>query len=435
MKTIPSLIFGTIMAAAFSSAFAADTPPKEAEQTQKALSETERRSPEIRAAAEPKADNATPPRANNADITGDTNANGNAELRMNFQDASLETVLKYLSDAAGFIINIKPGTSIRGKVNILSSQPVTKDEAVDLLDTALLQNGLAAIRNARVITIVNRDEAKTQHIPVFQGSDPDKIPLTDRIVTQIIPVRFVEVGQLVKDLQPLVSMQTTMTANEAGNSVVITDTQANIHRVAEVIKAIDSGAEDFTELRVFPLAHSDPSEMADLLTSLFPDDTSRNGGGNSQSPFGGRFGRFFGGGGGPFGQGNQANSGSNSQNQRIKKRNRVIAVADQRTTSVVVSASRDLIDQIEDIVTRIDGDPKGQAMVTVLKTPYADPDDIKQVLQDLFNKNNKQQNRNNQNQTGALQQRSTSQNQQNNSTSRNTMTPNSGRGGNTPSFQ
>ena len=110
-------------------------------------------------------------------------------------------------------------------------------------------------------------------------------------------------------------------------------------------------------------------------------------------------------------------------------------MADQRTTSVVVSASRDLIDQIEDIVTRIDGDPKGQAMVTVLKTPYADPDDIKQVLQDLFNKNNKQQNRNNQNQTGALQQRSTSQNQQNNSTSRNTMTPNSGRGGNTPSFQ
>jgi hypothetical protein len=225
-----------------------------------------------------------------------------------------------------------------------------------------------------------------------------------------------------------------MTANEAGNSIVITDTQANIHRVAEVIKAIDTGAEDFTELRVFPLENEDPTEMADLLTNLFPDDTSR--GGNSQSPFqGGRFGRLFGGG-GPFGGGGNQASGSNGQNQRIKKRNRVIAVADQRTTSVIVSASRDMMDQIEDVITRIDKDPKGKPMVTVLTTPNADPDEVRQVLQDLFNKNNRNQNRNNQTATSALTTRSQTQNQQNSSSSRSSMTPSSGSrgGGNTPSF-
>ena len=420
MKTKHLLSFVTVLCASLA-AHAADSPPKEGASAQ-AESTAKKEAANVPTQVDP---------ANAAAVSAN-GSNATNELRMNFRDASLEMVLDYLTEAAGFIINIKPGTSVRGKVNIRSAQPVTREEAVNLLDTALIQNGLAAVRNGRTLTIVNRDEAKTQSIPVMFGADPDKIPITDRIVTQIMPLRFVEVAQLVKDIQPLVSMQTTMTANEAGNSLVITDTQANIHRIAEVVHAIDLGAEDFTEVRVFPLLRSSPVEMADLLTNLFPEDNSRSGG--SQSPFGGRFGGFFGRG-GPGG-GNQGGNTSNSQNQRIKKRNRVIAVADQRTASIIVSASRDLMDQIEEVITRIDANEKGQAMVTVLRTPNADPNEIRQVLQDLFNKKNTQNNRNSANQNSALQQRSSTQSQQNNSNSRTTLTPNSGgRGGNTPSFQ
>src|SRR6267142_2305957 len=51
------------------------------------------------------ADQAEPAKNQNADTK---------LLRMNFRDASLEQVLNYLSEAAGFIINVKPGASIRG---------------------------------------------------------------------------------------------------------------------------------------------------------------------------------------------------------------------------------------------------------------------------------------------------------------------------------
>src|SRR5207249_7282757 len=87
-------------------------------------------------------------------------------------------------------------------------------------------------------------------------------------------------------LQPLVSAQTMITANEAGNAIVITDTQANIRKVAEVVHAIDMGAEDVTVVKVFHLQHADPSETADLLTNLFPDD-SRSGGNQTPMQFGG----------------------------------------------------------------------------------------------------------------------------------------------------
>jgi len=85
-----------------------------------------------------------------------------------------------------------------------------------------------------------------------------------------------------------------------------------------------------------PPRNSDPTEIADEITNLFPDDSrqkiaSRRCHERFQ-PFGGAAFRGLvagvevaGGGGGG------GNAGAASQNQRIKKRNRVIAVADQRT--------------------------------------------------------------------------------------------------------
>lgn len=336
-------------------------------------------------------------------------ANPDALLHMNFRGAPLDMVLSYLSEAAGFIINLE--ATPRGRVDVWSSTPVSRDEAIDLLNSVLRKNGYAAIRNGRTLTIVNKDEAKIHDIPVKLGSDPDNIPRNDETVTQIIPVRFVEVAQLLKDLQPLVSVQTTMTANEAGNSIIITDTQANIHRVAEIIKAIDTGAEDGTEVRVFRLQYADPTEMSDLLVNLFPDD-SRSGGSSSAPQFGGFGGgmrRFFGGGQGGMGQ----NSGGGSQNTRIKKRAKVVAVPDPRTSSVVVSAAKDLISQIEGVVNELDSNPAHKQNVKVIQLQNADAQEVQQVLGEIFQKsgtsNNRSGNRSGNSQNSTLQNRSTTQ--------------------------
>ena len=329
---------------------------------------------------------------------------GSEGMLLNFRGAPLELVLEKLSEAAGFIIVLE--AQPRGRVDVISNQPVSKDEAFSLLNTVLRKNGYTAIRNNRTLTIVNRDEAKTKDIPVNLGSDPTGIPRTDELVTQIIPVQFVEATQLIKDLQPLVSVQTAMTANESGNSIVITDTQANIRRVAEIIKAIDLGAEDVTEVRVFKLTYADPVEMSDLLAQLFPDE-SRTGG---QSGQGGGFRSLFRGMGGPGGGMGGGGSGGGTGNQRIKKRTRVITVPDQRTASIVITAAKDLMGQIADVVQELDTDPAKKQNVRVFPLQNADPEQALQVLQDIFQKTGTANNRNNQN-TSALRNRSTQQQQ------------------------
>src|SRR5690606_21968049 len=91
-------------------------------------------------------------------------------LQFNFQDAPLDTVLDYLSRAAGFTVIRE--ASVSGRVNVVSHQTLTPDEALDLLNTILYQQGYAAIRSGRTLTIVGREEALRRNIPVRRGNDP-----------------------------------------------------------------------------------------------------------------------------------------------------------------------------------------------------------------------------------------------------------------------
>jgi type II secretory pathway component GspD/PulD (secretin) len=305
-------------------------------------------------------------------------------LRLNFRNAPIDLVLNYLSEAAGFIIELD--TPVHGTVSVVSAQPMTKDEAVDLLNSVLNKNGYAAIRTGdRTLKIMDKTTAKSSNNPVKIGNDPSDIPNNDEMVTQIIPIRFVEAAQLVTDISPFVSSGATIIANQAGNSIIITDTQANIKHLAEIIKAIDSSAEDVTELRVFRLQHADPTEMATLLTSLFPDQNSTG----IQSPirFGGRGGR---GGFPPFGpfaaMAAAANTGgtANGQSDRVKKRTQVVAVPDPRTSSIVVTATKDLMDQISAMIKDLDFKSDKEQMVKVFHLDNADGQQILPVLQSMF---------------------------------------------------
>ena len=200
-------------------------------------------------------------------------------LRFNFRGVPLDTVLDYLSKEAGFII-IR-NTEVTGRVDVWSHQPLSKDEAIDLLNTILNEKGYAAIRNGRTLTIVDRDEAKQRVIPVRKGNDPEEMPKTDEMVTQIIPVRYTDAVQLVADLEPLLPSYATLTANESSNAVVLTDTQANIRRMTEIIQALDTSISEVSTLRVFALKHADAKELADLINELFESRTSSGGGGST----------------------------------------------------------------------------------------------------------------------------------------------------------
>jgi type II secretory pathway component GspD/PulD (secretin) len=203
------------------------------------------------------------------------------------------------------------------------------------------------------------------------------VPDNAEIVTQIIPVRFVEARQLASDLTSFVSPQATVVANEAGNAIVVTDTQSNIKHLMEIIRAVDNSAEAETEIRVFRLKYASPTDVASELGSVFPSSGSSSG---TQSPI-----NFRGGPGGFFGRMMAAqNAGGNSSNDRIKKATQVTAVADSRIQAVIVTAPKDLMEQIAAMMTDLDVPSTRDQKVYVFHMENGDPQQALQVLQNMF---------------------------------------------------
>jgi hypothetical protein len=325
--------------------------------------------------------------------------NGTDGIMLNFRDAQIEQVLNYLSDAAGFVIQLD--TRVSGTITVYSAHPVSKEDAITVLNSALARNGYSIIRNGRILRVMDRSRALTSQLPIIVGADPAQIPQTEETVTQIIPVRYVSARQLITDLSPLTSSTATIMANDAGNSIIVTDTQENIHHLVELVKAIDGSAEDVTEVKVFTLKYHDPVEVANLLTSVFSDQGQNGsapiqfagfggtgGRGGGRGGFGGRggntgFGGFGGGGLAQFLGGGAANRGGQNANSAVRQRAKVVAVPDQRMQSVLVTAPKDIMAQVEEVIHQVDKESEKVSHVTVVRLENADPTTVQKALQGL----------------------------------------------------
>jgi type II secretory pathway component GspD/PulD (secretin) len=332
-------------------------------------------------------------------------------LRLNFRGVPLTQVLDYMSDAAGFIINIAPNTEVKGKVDVWSNQPLDKEEAVQLLNTVLNQNSLAAVRTGRTLTIINRGAAKTNsRIPVKIGPDPKLIPQSDEIVTQIIPVKYVNAAALVQNLQPLLpeDAQNGLSANEAGNSLILTAPQTDVHRMAEIVAALDTAVANVSQIKVFQLKYADAKALVDSVKELFTPPAQQN-----QGPGGGRgqfFQNIFGGGGGPFGgggpggggpggggRGGFGGGGNTARGNTSATQARVVAVADERSNALIVAAVPDAMPEIERLVKEIDVPVDEVTEIRLFPLQNSDPYEMVDLLTQLFpdptTSNNQNQNR------------------------------------------
>jgi general secretion pathway protein D len=325
---------------------------------------------------------------------------GKGEIMLNFQGASLNDVLNYLSEAAGFVIVQEAPVS--GTVNVMSRQSITPEEAVDLVNAVLIEKGFIAIRNGRILKIVKRDGAQRRDLPVQTGSDPERIPRKDEMVTQILPLRFGEAAKLVENLRPLLPESATITANESSNSIIMTDTQTNIRRMAEIIRAIDTSVASISTIHVYPLQFANAKELATVITQLFANNTSSS----QNNPFsrGGRRGGGFPGFPGFPGAPGGGDAGGAAQSEARQANSRVIAVADDQSNSLIVSAPEDLIPSITDIVTKIDTSTTDVTSTRIFNLIHADAvetaDIINSLYSDVTSQTTQSRNRSNNNNRG-----------------------------------
>lgn len=180
---------------------------------------------------------------------------------LNFKDADIRALIATVADITGKNFIIDP--RINGRVTIISSRPMEKDEIYKVFLSVLEVNGFAAVPAGKAIKIIPDANAKFNDITTVDSQSPGE---GDEVVTRVVELRNVQAAQLVPILRPLASPQAHMAAFPENNMLIISDRAANTDRLARLIRSIDRPSTD--EIEIIHLQHASAAELVRILTTL-----------------------------------------------------------------------------------------------------------------------------------------------------------------------
>ncbi len=202
--------------------------------------------------------------------TPDTAVPGEGEesdlVSINFRDADITQVIKVLGDLTGTVI--LPPDELKGKITVVSLDKVRPETVISVLESALMMRGYTVVQTDESLKIVALPETKQTNVSVHVGTTPDSIQDQDVVITQVMPLKYSSAIKIKNDLQTLIGRHGNILANERTNTLVVTDTAANIRRLATIIKSMERRLPPTLQVRTFVLNYANATRIAEILTNL-----------------------------------------------------------------------------------------------------------------------------------------------------------------------
>ncbi|PZU07884.1 MAG: type II secretion system protein GspD [Sphingobium sp.] len=193
-----------------------------------------------------------------------------AQQTLNVRDADIRAFIQDAARVTGrtFIIDNK----VQGKVSVVTDRPLSRSEYFEIFLSTLRANGLVAVpAPGGAYRIQPVDGAAGQPSGVGRAANRNSF------VTEVFRLRSIDAASALETLRPLVSREGSVTANRAGNSVVVADYADNVARVRQVIARIDR---DNAATQMVTLRNAGAREIATSLQAL----VANGGGGENAAP-------------------------------------------------------------------------------------------------------------------------------------------------------
>jgi general secretion pathway protein D len=189
------------------------------------------------------------------------------QLVLNFDNADVEVVIQAAAEIVGFNYVLAP-TARGRKITVQTVGKISSDEVFAVLLTILDVNGLAAVQSGNLYRIIPREGAPQTPVKTIVGREVSAGLPYDEVVTQVVPLQFLNAQDAVALLRPFVPAQGALSAHRETNLLILTDTAANVRRLLEVLTLVDVEVA-LSELQIIALKYADAQELAQLLGQLF----------------------------------------------------------------------------------------------------------------------------------------------------------------------
>ena len=258
---------------------------------------------------------------------------GAQDYTVNLKETDIQELIKFVAEATGTTIVVDP--AVKGKVKVVSSKPVSRDELYELFLSILEVHGYTAVRSGGVVRVIQSKDARSAPVDVRDGKG---VSGSDEYITQVIRLENISAAKLIPVLRPLVPQQAHMAAYAPSNAIIISDVSANIDRIRDIIMRMDDSAVQQTD--IVKLRYAVSEDVVRMLDQLNKSEAKQSGGAEPE----------------------------------------VLLVADNRTNSVLVSGDELERARIRKLIQHLDTPLEQSGNVKVIYLEYAQASDIAEVL-------------------------------------------------------
>jgi general secretion pathway protein D len=287
-------------------------------------------------------------------------------VQLDFNDAELTTIIDAISKMTerNFIYDER----VRGKVTIKSPTRISRKQAYAVFESVLQVKGFTTVETpGGALKIIPVRDAKQSNIETTKTVLAP--PNTDRFVTRLIPLRYIDADSITNTLKPLVSKDGSIDAYEPTNMVIVTESATNIRRILAIMEAID--VETYQdELAIFKIEHADAATLAEQVSEIYGAEVSSTR--TSRSSSSRRTSRS-----------SASSKAADRAGSSAAGRDKVRLMTDERTNSVIALAPRAQMQEVRELIERLDIPVTGSGRIHVYYLQHADAEELALTLSSL----------------------------------------------------
>ncbi|MDR2081551.1 MAG: type II secretion system secretin GspD [Campylobacteraceae bacterium] len=262
----------------------------------------------------------------------------NSTVDINFRDLEITDFARLVSNVLNK--NILFQEAIPGKVEFISTKPVTKQEVLFILQSVLAQKGYTLVDHGPYMEIVRSNMVAQYNLPVVGRSQG-----YTQMVTQAIKIKGLNVDEVINKIRHLASISAKFVPSRENNMLVITDFPKNIDTIRKVITLMEQNiASDVAFIKMY---NADIGQIFPVLQSI------------SKSVF----------------------------NEKIE-RERVALYENRADNGIIAVGSSENIEKLKEIVANLDKGQESFQMVTrVIQLNNAEAKNVYKIISELVSSN------------------------------------------------
>jgi general secretion pathway protein D len=287
-----------------------------------------------------------------------------------FQGAPVSAILEWYARLTGKSIIAAP--TLSGVINFRSQSKLTKSDALQALDSVLAINGIAAIPlGEKFLKVVQIATAKQEGLPVGKVT-----AAADTLGTQIIPLKYADAVEVIAVLQPYLHPYGQLVPLQKSNSILISETAANLKQMMEIVAYIDQPSMLRMEMHSYILVHAKASDVMARLTSIIQGAEAAGGHAavaGQPSPLLRQIRR----------PGQPGQPEPPAEDESVVE-GKVIMAADERTNKIFILTRPSNFGFFDKLIAELDAKVEPDVVMKVIELNYAAAEDIASLVNSLI---------------------------------------------------